>query len=284
MKKLVVVLFLALIIAAVCGSQVHAAFITDITEFKLDNDPGTPATFFLDTFSDDIEPPSGSYDVEGTFGSGRESGGSLALDSDDGFVDVDGKLLAAAVSDLTHFFSTGSGGYITGTFDFDGGLPPDSFFGIEILNFASAGGEIAGEPTTDDAAWMGVSFDASTGQLSGFWGDESGFGPLGFVDLGVVGVDTTIGLKLEIDSVTDEVTAYFDYKGSGFITHAGSTDFTELGFDTFTGSIADIYTGGFVAGEGLAVPEPATVALLGIGLAGFAGAAVRRRQKKAKQQ
>jgi hypothetical protein len=278
MKRFAISLFLALMIAAVFGSHVHAAFITDITEFVQFDGSGT----FTDPFDDGAEPPSGPYVVEGTFGPDRESGGSLELDSDDGMVEEDEKFLAAAVSDSTYFFSTGSGGHVIGTFDFTGGLPSDSFFGIEILNFVSDGfGEIEAsdpEPATYDEAWMGVSLDAGTGHLIGVWGDESSFDPLGSFDFGVVS-STTIGLKLEI-STSDVVTAYFDYAGSGFITHTGSSVFTTIGFDATTGLFDDIYTGGFAAGE--AIPEPTTIALLGLGLAGFAGAAARRRLKKMK--
>ena len=274
MRKYIITFCLMLLCMIMSGSRVYAAFITDITEFVQ-----FKGVTFTDTFGDGAEPPSGpisgsDYVGEGTFGATRESGGKLELNSDDGIVDVNEKFLAAAVRDSTYFFSSGSGGHVVGTFDFSGGLPPDSFFGIEILNFASVGGEISGDPVTNDEAWMGVYADS--GHLFGVWGDESQFDPLGFVDLGVVG-STTIGLKLEINSI-NKVTALFDY-GSGFSSHPGSTDFTTLSFIS-----GDVYTGGFGAGENNNVPEPATVALLGIGLAGLAGVAVRRRLKKAKQQ
>jgi len=273
MRKYIITFCLMLLCMIMSGSRVYAAFITDITEFEQFD--GTD--IFTDSFTDDIEPPSGpisgsDYVVEGTFGSTRESGGSLELNSDDGIVDVNEKFLAAAVSDNTKFFSTSSGGHVIGTFDFSGGgLPPDSFFGIEILNFASVGGEISGDPVTNDEAWMGVYADS--GHLFGFWGDESQDDPLGFEDLGLVStIGTSIMLWLEIDDL-DKVSATFKYGSFTF-----DTTFSDLSFIS-----GDVYTGGFAAGENNNVPEPATVALLGIGLAGLAGAAVRRRLKKAKQ-
>ncbi len=270
MKKLIIVLCLMFLCTAVFNARVYAVFITDITEFVQFDGTDT----FTDTFGDDVEPPSGpitsiDYFVFGTFDGDEESGGSLALDNDDGILDEGEMFLSVDVINSSYFFVSGVAGSVTGLFDFSGGLPSGSFFDIEILNFASASGEISGGPLGDEA-WMGV-FLNDSGHLIGEWGDDSQEDLLGSVDFGVVD-DTTIGLKLEIDSVNN-VTALFDYGGSGFISHTGSTDFTTLSFTE------GIYTGAFGAGVE-PIPEPATIALLGIGLVGLAGAAARRKLKR----
>lgn len=282
MRKYIITFCLMLLCLIMFGSRAYAVFITDITEFV---QFAVTATF-TDSFDGGAgtEPPVGpsgpsTYVVEGMFDVGDESGGSLELDSDDGIVDVNEKFLAAAVRNSTYFIISGGGGDIIGTFDFSGGgLPPGSFFGIEILNFASSGGEISGDPVTNDEAWMGVYLDSGTGHLFGVWGDESSQFELGSQDLGLVSTQgTSILLKLEIGA-SNLVTARFNYG-----TFLFGTTFSNLSFTPDDPN--DVYTGGFAAGENIEnVPEPATVALLGIGLAGLAWAAVRRRLKKAKQQ
>src|SRR3989338_3520850 len=155
MRKYIITFCLMLLCMIMSGSRVYAVFITDITEFVQFDGTDT----FTDSFTDDIEPPSGpisgsDYIGEGTFCATRESGGKLELYSDDGLALVNEKYVAAFVRDSTYFFSSGSGGRVVGTFDFSGGLPPDSFFGLEIINFAAVGGEITGfYPKTIEEAW-----------------------------------------------------------------------------------------------------------------------------------
>ena len=278
MKKITISIFLALMITAPFSSQVYAVTIGHIMDFEQDN--GIVAAF-TDSFdggpgTEPSDGPSGSdtYNVEGAFSSGDEFGGELELRSEGGLVEPGEIFKAATLKDKTHYFSSGTsvGGHVIGTFDFTSALPSGSFLGIEILNFdLDGGGVITGDPNEDGTeAWMGVTQDAGAGgmHLYGAWGDQSSEDPLGTVDLGLV-VGTEIGLKLEITALTKEATAYFDY---GSISSSGV--FTTLSFVGGRG-----YTGAFAAGINT-VPEPTTVALLGIGLAGFAGAEVRRRREK----
>ena len=67
----------------------------------------------------------------------------------------------------------------------------------------------------------------------------------------------------------------------------GSIDLTKVNFLTISFLSGYHYSGGFHASTDAvpdAVPEPATVALLGIGLVGLACGAGRRRLKKAKEE
>ncbi len=101
-----------------------------------------------------------------------------------------------------------------------------------------------------------------------------GIGALGTYDLYVstrLNTESAFGAAVNMGAGVNSI--YDDMAPS--ISSDGST----LYFD----SNRDGGEGGFDIYQSTAVPEPATVALLGIGLAGFAGVAARRRLKKAKQ-
>ncbi|ODS30437.1 MAG: PEP-CTERM motif protein [Candidatus Scalindua rubra] len=277
-QKLSIAVCLILLCIALFNSHVYATFIYDITEFEQENDPSTPATFFNDTFSDGFEPPSGpsgpsTYFMPGAFGPNRESGGLLELNSADAVVFGDGiRRRFAVVRDSTFFFSPNVGGHVIGKFDVTtNGFFPRSGFGIRIRNIASVGGL----PATTDFARMNIRVNPSGNKFAS-WGDESSNN--GEDITSALGANTLITMKLEMNT-SNQVTAMWDYGSDGTFDLTKSI-FTTLSFTP--GDPDDIFTGSFEAGE--PIPEPTTIALLGIGLVGLGGMYLRRRIKKKSQK
>lgn len=265
MKKLTIFLFIGFLCTAVFSMPANAAFVYDITNYKQVG--GTSGTdIFDDAFSDTYEPPVGPYSnydyyVSSDFGSDRESGGSLELNSDDAMFDEDEIFIGAAV-DSTYFY-TGVGGEIIASFEINAGYSAGTYFGIEIANdlVMPVAGDEQG-PLAFEEAWMGIFIDSSGNKYASFGNQDYNSG----IDItsALIGV-TAITMKLEIDT-SGNVSAFFDFGSDG-----GPLDGYDLPVNNFTSlSFTEgTYTGGFSAGQ--QVPIPGAVWLLGSGLVGFVG-------------
>ncbi|ODS33939.1 MAG: PEP-CTERM motif protein [Candidatus Scalindua rubra] len=108
--------------------------------------------------------------------------------------------------------------------------------------------------------------------------------------LGTSAYAVPVSFTDDFNDGSDKLTFAYDQNFSGsFVTDFSSmVTLSSLGFNAtnshlFFGSSGVSSTSFDNLSVNVPIPEPTTVALFGIGLAGLAGAAVRRRLKKAKQ-
>lgn len=261
-------------------SPVSYGFSFDIDKFTVKSGTST----FVDEFNDGEEPPSGpsgtsTYQVlfGGSFSAGAESGGVLNMNTTDAVNLGDEISLNVGLLDNTYQIVPGSGGFAEVKLSFPGGFATNSFFDLDI---ASSPWELN---NPNEAVELSIAMD-TPGVITAFFAAYVDDG-LTEVDIDISEIDITsllgaitdLTMRLDI-SIFNVVTASLD------IGSDGSFEVLMPGSYTLTFPGGKPYKAGFGAGENLeVVPEPTTVALLGIGLVGLAGGAMRRRLKKTKQ-
>lgn len=247
-------------------------------------------TFFTDGFADGNAPPSApnfpngdqaSYSVFGTFVAGSESGGLLRLNSADGGLTQnalgDGRLtLRAALnsnidpSNLVNGLKIDDRLGLTGLFNLSSLTGPlINGYGIRFSDRTAAG--------VNQAAELDVRFNPETGKvevryvLQDF--NTSQIFERGLADFAPPnGADQILLQLARPDVANTNFFASYSYLQAGNIVGGGVF---EAPISLFQGE--NFVRAEFLAFESLPVPEPGTLALLGLGFAGMA--AMRRRRQ-----
>jgi len=256
--------FVICVFTAVPASCTRGAFSYRITEFGQYNG----VNGFADFFSDGLEPPSTpypspevEYNVRGAFRSDRENGGMLELNSQDAEVFGDMVRIAVGLDSPAHFFSPGSTGYVLGVFNFAGGFPPESCFGIHLGLTGTVNSYILVYTNTENSQYA-------------VWGSSSTLDDFDDLCSGLGRIDITadlagrsaITLRLNLNAA-DQVTALFDY-GSDGSYDLTIPDFAIVDLDPIVVSPTNTrHSSGafFAASTPDVIPTPNAILLAGLG-------------------
>lgn len=238
------------------------AIVVSIDEFALDKG-GTNT--FIDRFDNGTTPSQEArYAVRGSFPNGAESGGALTLNSDWGAISPNGLGRTLGVTLKSSFSPSDNDVEVAGLFNLVVPVGPISnAYGIQVVNTALDFGVdllVAYSPVSGESVIAFLSNDRVNGILT---------------LLGGVPLAPPPGAnQIVLDIVKPDAGGRAFYGAYAFCNSGTCRDEDFVIFDTpFTLSGPE-YAGTFFANS--AIPEPGSLALLGLGLAGLA--ASRRRK------